>query len=108
MHCFITIAVAATISSSAPPNMIMLMADDQGWGDVGYNHHEYRSDSQPQWRANAPQTPNLDAMAQSNGSILFWRWYAGSAVCSPSRSAAMTGRTNDREVSGCVRGELLE
>ena len=82
-------------------NVILLMADDQGWGDVGYNPHEARSPDQPQWQRNAPRTPNLDAMARSNGSVVFWRFYAGSAVCSPTRSAAMTGRSNLRE---CISG----
>jgi len=54
------------------------MADDQGWGDVGYNEHPYL------------KTPNLDAMA-SNGAR-FNRFYAASAVCSPTRASVMTGR----------------
>ena len=85
------------------PNVIMLRADDQGWGDVGYNNYTQRSDTQPDWTKNHPRTPNLDAMATSNNSILFWQFYAGSAVCSPSRSAAMTGRTSGRE---CIRREV--
>ena len=48
-------------------NVILLTADDQGWGDVGYNPHEARSPDQPQWQRNA-RTPKLDAMARSNGS----------------------------------------
>ncbi|MRI00663.1 sulfatase-like hydrolase/transferase [Kriegella sp. EG-1] len=61
-----------------PPNIILLMADDQGWGDVGYNEHPHL------------KTPNLDAMA-ANGAV-FERFYAGSAVCSPTRGSVMTGR----------------
>ena len=38
------------------PNIILLMADDQGWGDVGYNGHPHL------------QTPNLDRMA-ANGAV---------------------------------------
>ena len=60
------------------PNIILLMADDQGWGDVGYNGHPHL------------KTPNLDAMA-ANG-VRFNRFYAGSAVCSPTRGSVMTGR----------------
>ena len=60
------------------PNIILLMADDQGWGDVGYNGHPYL------------KTPNLDDMA-SNG-VQFNRFYAASAVCSPTRGSVMTGR----------------
>jgi arylsulfatase A-like enzyme len=85
------------------PNFIMLMADDQGWGDVGYNtEHKYQHKSYNYtWTYNAPRTPNLDAMAKSDNSILFWRFYAGSGVCSPTRSAALTGRTPTRE---CIDG----
>ena len=60
------------------PNIILLMADDQGWGDTGYNGHPYL------------KTPNLDAMA-ANGAQ-FNRFYAASAVCSPTRGSVMTGR----------------
>lgn len=60
------------------PNIILLMADDQGWGDVGYNGHPHL------------QTPNLDRMA-ANGAV-FERFYAASAVCSPTRGSVMTGR----------------
>ena len=79
-------------------NVILLMADDQGWGDVGFNPHIYRDPTQPDdWQRNSPRTPNLDALASSENSIVFWRFYAGSALCSPTRSAAMTGRTANRE-----------
>ncbi|MCY4254416.1 MAG: sulfatase-like hydrolase/transferase [Flavobacteriaceae bacterium] len=61
-----------------PPNIILIMADDQGWGDTGYNGHPHL------------KTPNLDAMA-ANG-IVFNRFYAASAVCSPTRGSVMTGR----------------
>jgi len=60
------------------PNIILLMADDQGWGDVGYMGHPHL------------KTPNLDAMA-ANGTV-FERFYAASAVCSPTRGSVMTGR----------------
>ena len=45
--------------------------------------------------------PNLDAMAMGDNSILFRRFYAGSGVCSPTRSALLTGRTPNRE---CITG----
>ena len=65
-------------STEPPPNIILLMADDQGWGDVGYRGHPHL------------KTPNLDAMA-ANGAQ-FSRFYAASAVCSPTRGSVMTGR----------------
>ena len=60
------------------PNIILIMTDDQGWGDVAYNQHPYI------------KTPNIDAM-MANGAR-FNRFYAGSAVCSPTRGSVMTGR----------------
>ena len=60
------------------PNIILIMTDDQGWGDTGYNGHPYL------------KTPSIDEMA-SNG-VVFNRFYAASAVCSPTRGSVMTGR----------------
>lgn len=60
------------------PNIILVMADDQGWGDTGYNNHPF------------VQTPHMDAMAKSG--VVFDRFYAGAPVCSPTRASVMTGR----------------
>lgn len=60
------------------PNIILCMADDMGWGDVGFNGGKII------------QTPSLDAMAK-NG-MVFSRFYAGAPVCSPTRGSALTGR----------------
>lgn len=54
------------------------MADDLGWGDVGYNEAAY------------PVTPNLDHLAR--GGIIFDRFYSASPVCSPTRGSVLTGR----------------
>ena len=64
------------------PNMVFLMTDDQGWGDVGYNGHP------------KIKTPHLDDMAKSG--LRFDRFYAGASVCSPTRASCMTGRCNWR------------
>ena len=45
------IFVAATAADASRPNIVLVMADDQGWGDTGYNGHPF------------VQTPELDAMA---------------------------------------------
>lgn len=100
-----TLISAATARAPKPkPNVVLLMSDDLGWGDVGYNPHVYTDPSYgnaSNWTHNPPKTPNLDAMAASNNSLVFWRFYAGSSVCSPTRAAAMTGRTPERE---CIDG----
>jgi len=69
-------------SIKEPPNIILCMADDQGWGDMGYRGHPYL------------QTPNFDAMA-SNG-VRFERFYAAAPVCSPTRGSVLTGRNPNR------------
>ena len=60
------------------PNIILIMADDLGYGDVGFNGN------------NIIKTPHLDEMA--NNGIVFNRFYAGAAVCSPTRGSCLTGR----------------
>ena len=60
------------------PNIILVMSDDQGWGQTGYMAHPIL------------KTPNLDSMAV-NG-IRFNRFYAGAPVCSPTRDSVLTGR----------------
>ncbi len=65
-------------SESGRPNVILIMSDDQGWGDVGYNGHPHL------------KTPNLDTMA-ANG-IQFNRFYSAAPVCSPTRASVLTGR----------------
>lgn len=64
------------------PNIILIMTDDQGWGQTSYYNHPIL------------ETPNLDAMA-ANG-LRFDRFYAGAPVCSPTRASILTGRSNDR------------
>lgn len=60
------------------PNIILIMSDDQGWGDAGYQGH-------PELK-----TPNLDQMAE-NG-LEFNRFYSASPVSSPTRGSVLTGR----------------
>ncbi len=64
------------------PNVILVMADDQGWGDVGYYGHPLL------------KTPVLDEMAASG--LRLDRFYAAAPVCSPTRGSVMTGRHPNR------------
>ena len=72
----------AFAKDNALPNIVLCMADDQGWGDMGYNGHK------------ALKTPNFDAMAAA--SLRFDRFYAAAPVCSPTRGSVMTGRHPNR------------
>lgn len=69
-------------SLAARPNIVLAMADDQGWGETGYNGHPFL------------QTPVLDAMAASG--LRFDRFYAAAPNCSPTRTAILTGRHPNR------------
>ena len=73
--------------SSRKPNIILCMADDQGWGDMAYNGHPVL------------KTPNFDAMAAA--ALRFDRFYAAAPVCSPTRGSVMTGRHPNR--FGCFK-----
>ncbi|MEO0659959.1 MAG: sulfatase-like hydrolase/transferase, partial [Planctomycetota bacterium] len=72
-------AAIALVAPRPRPNVVLVMADDQGWGDVGYNGHPF------------VRTPHLDAMAAEG--FVFDRFYAAAPVCSPTRAAVLTGRT---------------
>lgn len=79
---FLLCLFASSLFAAERPHIIFLMADDMGWGQTGYRGHPVL------------KTPNLDAMA-ANG-LRMDRFYAGNPVCSPTRAAVLTGRTNDR------------
>ncbi|MEM0895782.1 MAG: sulfatase-like hydrolase/transferase [Verrucomicrobiota bacterium] len=64
------------------PNIILLMSDDQGWSETGYNGHPY------------VKTPVLDEMAR--GGVRFNSFYAASPVCTPTRASVITGRNSNR------------
>jgi len=70
--------LVASSDAADRPNVILVMADDQGWGDTGYNGHPHL------------KTPHLDRLAADG--LVFRRWYAGAPVCSPTRGSCLTGR----------------
>jgi arylsulfatase A-like enzyme len=75
---------------AAPPNLVIILADDHGYGDVSTYHP---SDC---------QTPQIDRLAAQG--MLFTRMRANATVCSPTRAALMTGRYADRVgVPGVIR-----
>lgn len=64
------------------PNIVLVMSDDQGWGDVGYNGHPHL------------KTPHLDAAAAAG--LRFDHFYAAAPSCSPTRASVLTGRHPNR------------
>lgn len=73
----VTMLFAATIAAADKPNIIFVLADDLGYGDLGC------------YGQKIIQTPCLDRMAAEG--LRFTQFYAGSTVCAPSRSVLMTG-----------------
>ncbi len=69
-------------SVSQKPNIIIVLTDDQGYKDVGFNGSQ------------DILTPNIDRIAQ-NG-VVFTNGYVSYAVCGPSRAGLITGRYQDR------------
>lgn len=75
---FLLLFTAAISLADERPNIVIIMADDHGYGDTGYTGHPF------------VKTPHLDAMAESG--VVFNRFYASAPVCSPTRASFMTGR----------------
>ena len=83
---------APEATTATPPNIIYIMADDLGYGDLGCYGQQII------------QTPYLDRMAAEG--IRFTQHYAGNTVCAPSRAALMTGQhMGHAEVRGNMQVE---
>ena len=77
------LVVAETHSQAADrPNIVLLMGDDHGWSETGYNGHPYL------------KTPVLDEMAKSG--LRLDHFYSGHPSCSPTRGSVLTGRHPNR------------
>ena len=71
------VSVGRGVSAFDRPNIVFVFADDWGWGDLGCHGHPYL------------KTPNIDRLAREGTD--FHRFTVASGVCSPSRTAVMTG-----------------
>ena len=67
----------ATLSDAAPPNVVLIISDDQAWTDYGFMGHD------------VIETPNLDRLARE--SAVFRRGYVPTALCRPSLASIVTG-----------------
>ena len=82
------------VKNEAPPNIILILADDLGYGDLSC------------YGQKTLKTPHIDQMA-SNG-MRFLNHYTGSTVCAPSRASLLTGlHTGHVSVRGNYEGQLL-
>lgn len=93
--CLLTGLTSISLAQTTErPNIIFIMADDLGYGDLGC------------YGQTVIQTPRLDRMAREG--MRFTQAYAGSTVCAPSRCALMTGlHTGHARVRGNKRLPLL-
>ena len=77
----IVLLFASAIAHGEKPNVIVILTDDQGWGDLSFSGNENLS------------TPNIDSLATDGA--FFNRFYV-SPVCSPTRAEFLTGRYHQR------------
>ncbi|MFO0808554.1 MAG: sulfatase-like hydrolase/transferase [Gemmataceae bacterium] len=70
--------LASAAPAAAPPNIVLIVSDDQGWGDYGFMGHPH------------VRTPYLDKLAAQ--SLWFPRGYVPSSLCCPSLASLITGR----------------
>jgi len=93
LFCLACCLAPYSATNAAPPNIIYILADDLGYGDLSCYGQQ------------TLQTPNLDRMAGEG--LRFTRHYAGSTVCAPSRCVLMTGlHTGHCRVRGNGPGQL--
>ena len=69
--------LATTVVAAQPPNVIFILADDLGWATPRSTAHRFY------------QTPNIERLAKRG--MTFTRAYSASPLCSPTRSAILTG-----------------
>ena len=91
LKCFCSIVVPFFVAdllmrrvdaAELPPNVVVILCDDLGFGDLSCYGHPYI------------QTPNLDRLAAEG--IRFTDFYSAAPVCSPSRVGLLTGRSPNR------------
>ncbi len=88
--------VSPSATAQERPNIILIMCDDLGWGDLSFNNPKSKI-----------QTPHLDEMAKN--SLRFSRFYAAAPVCSPTRGSCLTGRHPLRYgITGANKGHLKQ
>src|SRR3954469_5446773 len=72
----------AQAAESKRPNIVLILADDLGWKDVGYQGSDFM------------ETPNIDRLAKEG--LVFTAGYAGAGNCAPSRACLLSGNYTPR------------
>jgi arylsulfatase len=78
LSCVVSTVSSAAASEKQPPNIVFIIADDLGYKELGCYGQKYI------------KTPNIDRLATDG--IRFTQFYAGNAVCAPSRCNLLTGK----------------
>ena len=69
--------ISGNIASGQPPNIVLILSDDQGWNDVGFNGGEFY------------ETPHRGRLARAG--IVFTNAYSGGPNCAPTRASLISG-----------------
>lgn len=93
--CFLIVSLFPILSSARQPNVVVILTDDQGWGDLSISGNTNLS------------TPSIDSLAEHGAA--FDRFYV-CPVCSPTRAEFLTGRYHQRGgvYSTSAGGERLD
>jgi len=89
LSCFLLV-LSLPVIAQKKPNIIIILADDLGYGDLG------------SYGQKLIHTPNIDALA--SGGMRFTNYYSGCSVCAPSRETLLTGRHTGHTY---IRGNFL-
>lgn len=74
---YLLLAALSARAADRPPNLVVILADDLGWADLGHDGSKI-------------DTPNLDRLAREG--VKLTRFYSSAPMCSPTRAALLTGR----------------
>jgi len=89
--CLLIVYVLSHAAFASPPNVVVILTDDQGWGDLSVNGNANIS------------TPNIDTLARDGATL---KHFYVCQVCAPTRAEFLTGRYYPRTgVSGVSRGD---
>ena len=77
-----SVAAAGNDAPQKPSNIVLILADDLAWNQVGYHGAEFY------------ESPNIDSIAEEG--MQFSRAYSANSVCSPTRASLMTGKNPAR------------
>ncbi len=79
LSCLLCLLLPIVATAAAPPNLVIVLCDDLGYGDIGCYGNE------------VVQTPHIDRFAEEG--LRFTNCYSAAANCSPARTGLLTGRT---------------